>query len=458
MTILIKYLIYKNKIFYILTYIIYLVKLYYIMVANLLDASVIPKTMFAIVDCDNFYVSCERVFNPALNNQPVIILSNNDGCCIARSNEAKALGIKMATPIILLREIIKEYKIICLSSNYELYGDMSNRVMDILSNIEPTTFMYSVDEAFLDLSHLSTDYLEIYAKHIRQNLLQHLGIPTSIGIAPTKTLAKIASIQAKSNSLGIKIIYNSDECLSAMQMLKVQDIWGIGRQYAKTLPTFGIKTAFDLCMIDDGLLNCFNILVKRTVNELRGLSCLELEDLSNKRTITYSRSFGRIINKIAEMDEAISTYTAKACVKLRNQNGVVDSVYVFMQTCRYTNQLYHYGCKVSLPYPTNDTIIILQHVLHSARKIFNNKKQYKKAGVTLLDIHAYDSNQLSFSTDLSHDNRRLSLMQIIDKINKNFGSNSVQFAVEGIAKPWRMRRLKLSPAYTTKWSDIPIVR
>jgi DNA polymerase V len=416
------------------------------------------RKIFAIIDVNNFFVSCERAFNPKLWYRPVIVLSNNDGCAIARSNEAKALGIKMGTPLFQIKDIVEKHKVVALSSNYTLYGDMSNRVMRILSEIEPNTEIYSIDEAFLDLSDIPQDRLEAYALQIRARILRCLGLPVSIGISHTKTLAKVANTFAKKSESGVHIMLGTEACVKGMKATPVGDVWGIGRQYAKNLVSQGIESAFDLCIIEDGLLDSYNVVFRRTVNELRGNSCLSLEEIESKQSITTSRSFGMVVTKLSELEEAISTYAAKACQKLRLQAGVIESAYVFIQTDRHKEKLYHFGSQISLPYPTSDSALVIKHAINCVRRLYREGRQYKKAGIILLNIDKQKSNQMSFYTNIAQDNKNDALMKVMDSLNKNMGGRTVFFASEGITRSWQMRRGNVSPSYTTKWSDIPDVR
>ncbi len=416
------------------------------------------KKIFAIIDVNNFFVSCERAFNPKLHNRPVIVLSNNDGCAIARSNEAKALGIKMGTPLFQIKDIVDKHKVVCLSSNYTLYGDMSNRVMRILSDIEPNVEVYSIDEAFLDLSDIPEDMLKSYALKIRQTILQSLGLPVSIGISHTKTLTKISNQFAKKSSSGVHVMLGPEKCIAGMKATHIGNVWGIGSQYSKGLISLGLETAFDLCTLEDSILSNYNVVFRRTVNELRGKSCLMLEDIEAKQSITTSRSFGKVVTDLSELEEAISTYTAKACTKLRAQNGVIESAYVFIQTDRHKEKLYHFGTNITFPYATNDTSLVMKYAIAAVKKLYRERKQYKKASIILLDIGNQDNSQMSFYTDAKQDDKRDALMKVMDTLNKNIKGRSVYFAAEGINKAWQMRRGNVSPSYTTKWSEIPIVR
>jgi DNA polymerase V len=415
------------------------------------------KKVFAIIDVNNFFVSCERAFNPKLLNRPVIVLSNNDGCAIARSNEAKALGIKMGAPLFQIKDIVGRHKVVVLSSNYTLYGDMSARVMRILSDIEPNTEVYSIDEAFLDLSDIPIDKLEAYALQIREKILRCLGLPVSIGISHTKTLAKVANRFAKKSESGVYVMLGTEACVNGMKATPVGDVWGIGRQYAKNLIALGIESAFDLCTIEDGLLDSYNVVFRRTVSELRGNSCLSLDDIQSKQSITTSRSFGIVVTKLSELEEAISTYSAKACQKLRAQDGVIESAYVFIQTDKHKEKLYHFGSQISLPYPTSDSALVIKYAINCVRRLYREGKQYKKAGIILLNIDKQQNSQMSFYTNIAQDNKRDVLMKVMDNLNQNMGGRTVYFAAEGVRRSWQMRRENVSPNYTTKWSDIPVV-
>jgi DNA polymerase V len=250
----------------------------------------------------------------------------------------------------------------------------------------------------------------------------------------------------------------TEACVKGMKATPVGDIWGIGRQYAKNLVSLGMESAFDLCLIEDGLLESYNVVFRRTVNELRGNSCLSLEEIESKQSITTSRSFGRVVTKLSELEESISTYSAKACQKLRAQDGVIESAYVFIQTDRHKEKLYHFGSQISLPYPTSDSALVIKHAINCIRRLYREGKQYKKAGIILLNIGKQKSSQLTFYTNIAHDNKRNALMKVMDSLNQNMGGRTVYFAAEGIRRSWQMRRENVSPYYTTKWSEIPIVR
>ncbi len=364
----------------------------------------------------------------------------------------------MAAPLFKIKDIVDKHKVIVLSSNYSLYGDMSARVMRLLFEFEPNTEVYSIDEAFLDITEVPRNKLVEYGVSLRKHILKCLGIPVSIGISHTKTLAKVANNFAKKNEEGVYIMLGATETIQGLKNTFVKDIWGIGRQYAKNLISHGIETGFDLCTMEEGMLKSFNVTFRRTVSELQGFSCLSLEEIQNKKSLTCSRSFGRSVVSLQDLEEAISTYGAKACEKLRSEDGVVESVYVFVQTDRFKDKFYHYGSEVSLPYATSDSNIIISKAKACIKKLFKQGREYKKAGIILMNIQRQSQVQMSFYTNVVGDATKDALMNVMDRLNQNIGSRTVYFAAEGIARPWQVRRGNVSPNYTTKWSDLPVVR
>lgn len=410
---------------------------------------------FALVDCNNFYVSCERVFNPKLIGKPVVVLSNNDGCIIARSNEAKALGIPMGAPLFKIADLVKTQGVITLSSNFTLYGDMSERVMQILNQFTPDIQIYSIDEAFLHLTQKDT---VAYARKIRETILQWTGIPVSIGIANTKTLAKVASHRAKKNPSagGVCSLETQNEIDATLDYLPVTDIWGIGSRSGVTLRKFGIITAKDLRDANDALIKKqLKIVGLRTVWELRGTSCLPLEEAPPpKKSITCSRSFGKKIETLQELSEAIASYTSRAAEKLRNQDSLASilTVYVVLHPIiEGRQQAYH--VRVCLPEATDYTPRLIHLAIAGVKELFQEGNVYRKAGIILDGLVSNQSYQQDlFSPPPSEKQTRL--MKAIDRINKHYDTKKVRSAAEGFEKPWSMKQDRRTPHYTTDWTEI----
>ncbi|MEI6127640.1 MAG: Y-family DNA polymerase [Pseudomonadota bacterium] len=423
------------------------------------------KSVFALVDCNNFYVSCERVFNPKLENIPVIVLSNNDGCAVARSNEAKALGIKMGAPFFQCKDLLDKNNGKALSSNYALYGDMSFRVMQTLQEFTPEIEIYSIDEAFMSLRGFEAYDLTEYGRLIRKKVKQHTGIPVSVGIAQTKTLAKIANRLAKKNPshsgvFDLTLYKDSDPLLDTIE---AGDIWGIGYNSAKQLSSRGIVTARHLKYADDLWIqkHC-TINGLRTVYELRGISCLELSDADPpKKAIGSSRSFGKPLETFEEISEAAAEYVSRAAEKLRAQHSLAAVILVYLTTNPYRKDDPQYAnsitCKLSVP--TAYTPELIHHALACLKKIYKPGYRYKKTGILLTDIRPDNQVQLNlFIHDKIYTAKERHLMSAFDAINEKWGSDTVQFASAGIAKKWSMRQEFKSNNFTTRWSEIPVVR
>ena len=412
----------------------------------------------ALADCNNFYVSCERVFQPELRNKPVVVLSNNDGCVIARSNEAKLLGIPMGAPWHLHKAQFESQGVIVRSSNYTLYGDMSARVMKILSSFTPDIEIYSIDEAFLGMSGFH-DRLEAHARALRAAVLQWTGIPVSVGIAPTKTLAKVANHIAKKDEKHRGAVLLLDEAAQdeALSRLNLTDLWGIAGRLAAKLNLLGIMTPLDLKRADPLFLrDRLGVVTLRMAMELRGVACLDLErHTPDRKSIMASRSFGRAITSLPEMEEAVASYTVRAAEKLRRQHLATAHVMAFIETNRFKpgEPQYFASKPVHLKVATSDSGKLITAALTGLRAIWRNGYRYKKAGVLLLDLHPSSQVQESLF-DKRDDARRTILMRTIDAINRDHGRDTVSFAAAGIRRPWKMQRERLSPCYTTDWAGL----
>ena len=419
--------------------------------------------MFALVDCNNFYASCERTFRPELRLRPVVVLSNNDGCIIARSEEAKALGIKMGTPEFKCRDLLKKHNVSVFSSNYALYGDMSSRVMWLLGKLAPEIEVYSIDEAFLDMSSFTRFDLTDYAQHIRKTVRLHTGIPVCVGIAPTKTLAKIANRIAKKNPEyhGVCVLKSHEEIFNALERTKVEDIWGIGRQWSKLLQAKRIETAADFAVASPAWIRKhLHIVGARIQSELQGTSCLEMELVRPaKQSICTSRSFGRSVSTLSELQQAVATFAGKCAVKLRQENALASMLTVFIATSPFDESGNRYwGTRTAaLPYPTQDSIIILRAAETILAGIFQDGMVYKKAGVIVSGLvpRASCSTTLSLFPEEEPvaNERDASLMQVMDAINQRYGRGAVHLASEN-SESWKPTQEHLSPCRTTSWNDI----
>lgn len=419
---------------------------------------------FALVDCNNFYASCEKLFRPDLKHRPVVVLSNNDGCVVARSKEVKQLGIKMGVPFFKLREEIERHGIVAFSSNYALYADISNRVMTTLEELAPNIEIYSIDEAFLDLTSIG-HFCSLYqfGQQVRETIAQWIGISVGVGIAPTKTLAKLANYAAKKYPAthGVVDLMEQTRQRNLMAITPVEEIWGIGRKLSYQLNTVGIDTALKLADVEPAWIKKqFNVVLERTVHELNGLSCLDLADVEPlKKQIISSRSFGERITDKHVMAEAIASYAARATEKLRQQKQIARSLTVFIRTNPFSGNEPYYSNSATFKFgtPTDDTRDMLEKCHLLLDSIWRSGYRYMKGGVMLNDF--YDSGVFQPDLFSAHPTKRHSkaLMQILDEINHS-GKAKVWFAGEGITQKWSMRREHLSPAYTTHWDDLPNVK
>jgi DNA polymerase V len=412
----------------------------------------------ALVDCNNFYASCERVFQPALRGKPVVVLSNNDGCVIARSNEAKALGIEMGAPWHLHKDQFARSGVIVRSSNYTLYGDMSSRVMRVLADFTPDLEIYSIDEAFLGLAGFD-DRLEAHTQALRAKVLQWTGIPVSVGIAPTKTLAKAANRMAKKDpaSGGVALLLTATAQEAALARMELTDIWGIARRMAQRLTDVGIKSPLDLRNADPRFVReRFSVVLERMVYELRGVSCLALEEVTpDRKSIMASRSFGRTVTSREEMIEAVATYTARAAEKMRRQHLATASLIVFVETNRFKpGDPQHCASQaVQLPVASADTGKLTGAALRGLAVLWRAGFRYKKAGVMFLDlVPAVDVQGGLFDAPDTPTKQRL--MATVDRLNARYGRDAVSFAASGRRRSWKLRSDQLSQRYTTSWDEL----
>jgi DNA polymerase V len=420
--------------------------------------------IFALIDCNNFYVSCERVFLPALRKKPVIVLSNNDGCVISRSDEAKALGIKMGEPFFQIKEAIDKHKISVFSSNYELYGDMSRRVAETLAVFSPEIELYSIDESFLGLDHIPVQHINEFCQDIRSTVLRWTGIPVSIGVADTKTLAKAANKIAKKwkEYKGIFIMPRQDEEQDLwLEKIPVEDIWGIGRKNAPKLQSAGILNAKQLKHSPQAWIKQhFTITGLRTVKELNGVSCIELEQQQPaQKTMVCSRSFGDYVYDMQDIKQALAKHAESAAAKLRRQKAICGAITIFIRTNYFARNKKQYSNSATIEFsvPTQFTPDIVQSATDALHHIFKPGFAYKKCGIMLHDLCPENCVQQSLFMP-EHQQRNSSIMLAMDSINLRYGKGTLKTAasVHGNAQPaWAMRREKKSPSWTTRWADIP---
>ena len=414
--------------------------------------------MFALVDCNNFYASCERVFRPELNGKPIVVLSNNDGCVIARSNEAKELNIPMGAPAFKFRKEFSENNIHVFSSNYALYGDMSSRVMTMLSSFSPEIEIYSIDEAFLKFDGF--DYLNLneHGITIKEKVTKGTGIPVSVGFANTKALSKVANRIAKKfpkKTEGVYTIDTEEKRIKALKWLSIEDVWGIGNRHAKRLRAIGVNTAFQFTELSDAWVKSnMSVVGLRLKYELEGKQTNDLEEPQKKKSISTTRTFETNYTDYSKIKERISTFSTTCSEKLRHQKTVCNSVLVFIRTNSHSNnsQQYSRSIVVKLPYPTNSSIEISKFALHGLQQIFKNGYQYKKAGVVVMDIIPENNIQISLFNNSNPKHK--GLMSTIDKLNNSIGRNKIKLASQSLDRTWKMKQERLSPRYTTNINEI----
>ena len=425
--------------------------------------------VFALVDCNNFYASCEKLFDPKLKDRPVVVLSNNDGCVVARSAEVKALGIPMGVPWFKIQQEAKRHGIIAFSSNYALYADLSNRCVEVLSGFTPNIEVYSIDESFLELSGFEgrPGGLVAYGAEIQQRVADWLGLAVCVGIGPSKTLAKLANHVAKKNLAGANGVCDfttmQQDALDALFVrIDVGEVWGIGRKINARLDAMGIRTVRQLRDADAELMRTtFSVVVERTVRELRGVSCLDLQEVvPEKQQIMSSRSFGQLVYDLPELEEAVASYVTKAAEKLRAQHSLAGAVQVYIRTNVFKPEVPQYQRAVTVPLPeaSADTRVLTRWALRVLRRIYRPGYGYHKAGITLMNILPATNQQFSlFASGGAMDARSQKLMGVLDGINGKYGRGTLRLAAEGVEKVWQMRRENLSPRYTTEWECLAVV-
>ncbi len=413
--------------------------------------------MYAIIDCNSFYVSCELSFRPDLMDSPVVVLSNNDGCVVSRNSEAKRLGIPMAAPAFKYKKVFRNHDVKVFSSNYSLYGDMSTRVMCILENFSAKIEIYSIDEAFIEIPDFITNYVS-YGKEIRDTLHRYTGIPTSIGIATTKTLAKVANNVAKKfqhKTKGVFFIDSEEKRIKTLKWTIINDVWGIGAGHSKKLVHKGIKTAYDFIQLDDHWIKR-NMTVSelRLKQELSGKSILRLDDISHKKTIATTRSFEYTFSDYENIKERISTFAYSCAEKLRKQESSCSEIYVFLRSNRYKKEAVQYrvGKLLNLPYATDSTLVIIDYAIKALKAIYKPGIDYKRAGVILMGLKKAGTNQLDLFEN--ENPKHKPLMKVLDRLNEKYGAYKIKIANQDLDRTWKMKQEHLSPQYTSKLSDI----
>ncbi|MBX6963891.1 Y-family DNA polymerase [Alcaligenes faecalis] len=425
-----------------------------------------PSTRIALIDGNSFYCSCERAMRPAYEGRPLVVLSNNDGCAIARTQEAKNLGIAMGAPWFQIKHLADTHGLVALSANFNLYGDLSNRMMNVIGQFSPRQEIYSIDESFLDLTGVSGTGREI-GSEIRQRVRQWVGIPTCVGIGPTKTLAKLANHLAKKlpRLEGVCDLSGlaTAELMCAIRHVAIEDVWGVGRKLAPKLQALHINTAADLAQADWRVLrDRFSIVLAKTARELAGEQCMEWEDMpAEKQQIMCSRSFGRPVLALQDLEQAVSTFTSRAAEKLRAQDGVTTSILVFIRTSYSRDDpQYSGGTVVRLLRPIDDTASLVQAALQGLHKIYREGFKYAKAGICLLDLssqqQACAQGSLFSSSLVPNTSDKPALMSVLDGINQRYGRSTISAASSfaPVDAVWKMKQERMTPAYTTDWGQI----
>jgi len=414
--------------------------------------------MFALVDCNNFYASCERIFSPNLENKPIVVLSNNDGCVISRSNEAKAIGVPMGAAAFKFKQMFSENNIYVFSSNYALYGDMSNRVMSILSTYTPEIEIYSIDEAFLKLDGFHLFNIEEYGKKINYNVRKSTGIPISIGIAPTKALAKVANRIAKKfpkETGSVYIIDSEEKRIKALKWIDIGDVWGIGRQHAYRLTAKKISKAYDFTNLPDNWVRKnMAIIGLRLKRDLEEKPTLNIEKVKRKKAIATTRTFEKNHSDLFNLRERVSTFAVTCAEKLRKQNSCCNLIMVFIHTNGHRKDLAQYGKNITIKtdYPTNSSIDIVKYAVRGLKIIYKKGYRYKKAGVIVMRLTPSDEKQLNLFT--SENPKHQKLMNTIDKLNNSIGQKKLKLACQDLDRTWKMNQERLSPRYTTRLDEI----
>lgn len=415
--------------------------------------------VFALVDCNSFYVSCERVFNPSVKNKPVVVLSNNDGCAISRSSEAKAIGIAMGAPIFKCRQLVQKHGVEIFSANFVLYGDMSNRVMAVLRQFTPNLEVYSIDEAFLLLDGFESRGLEDYGRKMRADVYQQTGLPVSIGLAPTKTLAKIANHYAKDHpeTGGVFCLMTEADINYYLAKTPVKEVWGIGKEKAIFLERNGIQNALELKNApDEWVKKHLTIVTLRTVWELRGIACLSLEESSpDKKVIATTRTFGYEVSGIDEMQEAVAAYVSRSAEKLRRQKSLAGYIQVYVETNPFKDTPYYRNSAgIEVDPPTAYTPVLIEAANKVLKRIYRVGLRYKSCGVFLMNLCKESGEQEDLFNEPYQGSPRKRLMEIMDCHNRESNSGKLFLAAEGLGKPWFMKQAHKSKRFTTRWDEL----
>lgn len=418
--------------------------------------------MYALVDCNNFYASCERVFNPNLRHKPIAILSNNDGCVISRSDEAKALNLPMGAPIFKWESFCKANNVTVLSSNYPLYGDMSQRIMTILQQFTPDVEVYSIDEAFLEFKGFNNTNFQDYGIQMRKRILKWTGIPTSVGVAPTKALSKVANKIARKfpeKTKGCYVIDSEEKRIKALKWTKLEDVWGIGRRLHLRLKAKGCITAYDFAQLSDTWVRKnFSITEWNLQKDLQGIPKIKLDEVKNKQAIATTRSFETTYSDLDNIKERISTFATRCAEKLRKQGSSCNMIYVLLSSDRHKKDLEQHRASliISLPYPTDSTLVISHEAVKAIKEIFKSGIKYKRAGVIVMGLVPTDNHQLQLFN--SENPKHKPLMHTIDHLNKKYATNKVKLGNQDLKRTWKMRQERLSPRYTTNIKDVIVVK
>ncbi len=417
---------------------------------------------YVLADCNNFYVSCERLFNPKLEGIPVVVLSSNDGCIVARSQEAKALGFQMGEPYFKIRDFCERHGVVVFSSNYELYGDISQRIMQVLGEMAPEIEIYSIDEAFLKYpSHITAEELYATCLQLRRMVKKWVGIPVSFGIAPTKTLAKVANNMAKKDrELGIFDLSDLEKQRRILEEYEVGKVWGIGRKLKERLSRIGIHTALQFSDLDPVLVRRqMGVVGERMLWELRGVSCLDLDKIAPKKSITCSRSFGRIVTEFSELAEALSTFVNSACIRMREQESCASALSVYLESILDSHEgtRRYFSLLTSFDIPTCDTPQMITAAKGCLKRLYSESERYKKCGVILLDL--IPENAVMSDLFLgAPDPKRRTMIHTVDALNARFGKNTLFYGAMGVNHSWRVRCDRASRHYTTDWADLAIAQ
>ena len=414
------------------------------------------KKKIALIDCNSFYVSCERLFNPKIQKIPVVVLSNNDGCVISRSTEAKRIGIKMGEPYFKVKELVKRNNVQIFSSNYALYGDISRRVMKVLKGFSDKIEIYSIDEAFIDLTHVKNELAEEYGKKIRERVLKWTGIPTSVGISNTKTLSKVANHVAKKNKAGV--VYLKDNIDEVLKNFNISDVWGVGKQLSKLYLKNGIDNALKLKNISNSWVKkSTNVLGAKTVMELRGIPCIQLDTEEAKRkSCCVSRSFGKKVESLEKLKESITTHCLNAAEKIRNDKQTTRSITVFIRTSPFDKNRKYYSnsLTVDLPIATNNSLELVKTAIEALKRIYKYGYFYQKAGVILSKLNEAGEKELNLLTPIL-EKKSQKLMKAMDLTNSKYGRNVISVAQAGINNSWKMRREHSSKIDTASFDSLP---